>query len=48
MDGRRIKFWKDLWCKLKFERVFSKLFSLITDKDGWVGRGLDEASEGGV
>ena len=37
-NGRKVKFWKDLWCEDQtLKNVFPNLFQLAINKDEWVG-----------
>ena len=36
-DGKRVKFWKDIWCRNNSVReAFPSLFALADSKDAWV------------
>ena len=36
-NGRKVKFWKDLWCEFQaLKDVFPNLFRLAVNKDQWV------------
>ena len=44
-NGKRVKFWKDLWCEdQSLKEAFLNLFLLVVNKDGWV---LEAWEEGG-
>ena len=45
-NGRRIKFWKDLWCEeLTLKEAFPNLFRLTVNQDGWVVEAWEEGGD---
>ena len=48
-DGRRVKFWKDKWCKnIALCDSLSSLYALTTSKEAWLVELWDSTSvEGG-
>ena len=45
-NGKRFKFWKDLWCEDQMlKEAFPNLFLLAIDKDGWVSDAWEEGGE---
>ncbi|RVW43704.1 hypothetical protein CK203_080516 [Vitis vinifera] len=45
-NGKRVKFWKDLWCEDQtLKDVFPTLFLLVVDKEGWVSDAWEESGE---
>ena len=45
-NGKRVKFWKDLWCEDQMlKKAFPILFLLVVDKDGWVLDAWEESGE---
>ena len=48
VNGRRAKFWKDLWCENQtLEEAFPNLFSCVANKNGWMAEAWEEDGEGG-
>ena len=47
-NGRRVRFWKDRWCRDSPLCVsFPSLFALSVDKEAWVADIWDPLAEGG-
>ena len=45
-NGRKVKFWKDLWCEDQaLKDVFPNLFRLAVSKDRWVFDAWEEGGE---
>ena len=45
-NGRRIKFWKYLWCEeLTLKEAFPNLFRLTVNQDGWVVEAWEEGGD---
>ena len=45
-NGRRAKFWRDLWCEDQtLEEAFPNLFSFVVNKDGGVVEAWEEGGE---
>ena len=47
-DGRRVRFWKDIWCgNNSLREAFPSLFALVNSKDAWVADCWDYLGEEG-
>ena len=47
-NGRKVKFWKDLWCEDQaLKDAFPNLFRLAVNKDQWVCDAWEEEGEVG-
>ena len=47
-NGRKVKFWKDLWCEDQaLKDAFPNLFKLAVNKDQWVCDAWEEGGEVG-
>ena len=45
-NEKKVKFWKDLWCKDQtLKDVFPTLFLLVVDKEGWVSNAWRESGK---
>ena len=46
-NGRKVKFWKDLWCEDQtLKETFLNLFLLVVNKDEWVLDAWEEVGSG--
>ena len=47
-NGRRVKFWRDIWCRRNLLRVaFPTLFAIAASKKAWVAEVWDDSLEEG-
>ena len=43
-DGRRVRFWKDRWCREdSLDVAFPRLYNLASSKDAWVAQLWDQS-----